>query len=90
MRSDDEQRTAIEKIFDHRRRQRRPLFGISSRSELIEQHERPLRRSGDHVLQSNEVRGERRQMFKDALVIADEDVNRVDDWDHRAVRGRQR
>ncbi len=42
----------------------------------------------EHALQAHEVGAERGEVFQHALVVADEDVEVVDDRDDRSFRGR--
>ena len=86
----DQQCSAVQQILYHRRRQCRPFLGIGPRSELVQQDERTIRRSFENALESHEIGGEGRQMFEKALIVADEDVQRVDDRNHRPVDRRHR
>ena len=88
MRGDDQQRTAVQQILDHRSGEGGPFLRIGSRSELVQQHERTIGRSFENALEPHEIGGESRKMLEETLIIADQDVQRVDDRNHRAVESR--
>ena len=79
MRRHDHQRAGIEEMLDDRGGNGGAFLRIRARSELVEQHERAVGGAFEDAPQPDQIGGEGREVFEDALVVADEDVEVVDD-----------
>ena len=71
VRGDQRPGARIEKVLRHGNRQRRPLFRIGGRAQLIQQHKRTRIRQPRKTVEVDDVRGESRERLFDRLRIAD-------------------
>ncbi len=61
----------IEQPFEHRNRERSTRARLGAAADLINEHERTVVRHIEHLAHAGQVRGERRCIERDRLLVAD-------------------